>query len=378
MTYEIEPLQSGFIGQIPVRNIWLLLLYASRLYRDLPDHRRVELEEAPDHIPNLVAEILSNAVERRLRRDLSQGYQRRAANLNRVRGRIDLFHTKRRRLLQRGRVACIFDELTVDTARNRYVNAALKHIAGMVGELAEQPDLEQRCRTLAFRLERAGVRGHLDLQSVDTDVEPDGVGWVDSQELQMLAAAKLALNLSIPTERTGLDLLPIVNRSETRGWQLYEDAVAGFYDVALSRHGWKVKQGGHIEWPAIERTPGLSAILPKMITDIVLERRAPSISSAGQRIVIDTKFTSIVGRSRFGKHTLKSGNMYQLYAYLRSQERPGDHMSRHSTGVLLYPSLGVDYEESAIFQGHRVSFATVDLAANSQTIRSQLLRIVDR
>ena len=68
--------------------------------------------------------------------------------------------------------------------------------------------------------------------------------------------------------------------------------------------------------------------------------------------------------------------MYQLYAYLRSQERLDDPMSRHSTGVLLYPSLGVDYEESAIIQGHRVSFATIDLAANGKTIRSQLLRIV--
>ena len=117
--------------------------------------------------------------------------------------------------------------------------------------------------------------------------------------------------------------------------------------------------------------------MPEMITDIVLERREHSIPAAGQRIVIDTKFTSIVGRSQFGKQTLKSGNMYQLYAYLRSQEQPGDSISRHSTGVLLYPSLGVNYHESAIIQCHRVSFATVDLAADGQTIRSQLLRVVD-
>ena len=74
---------------------------------------------------------------------------------------------------------------------------------------------------------------------------------------------------------------------------------------------------------------------------------------------------------------LKTGHMYQLYAYLRSQELPDDPMSRHSAGVLLYPSLGVDYNEAAIIQGHRVSFATVDLAEDSQTIRSQLLRVVD-
>ena len=65
---------SGFIGQIPVRSIWLLLLYASELYRELPEARRVQLEDAPDDIPDLVAELLANAVERRLRRSLTFDY----------------------------------------------------------------------------------------------------------------------------------------------------------------------------------------------------------------------------------------------------------------------------------------------------------------
>ena len=81
MTTGTETPISGFIDDIPVRNIWLLLLYASQLYRELPAARRVELEDAPDRIPYLVAEILTNAVERRLRRNLSHGYQRRWADL---------------------------------------------------------------------------------------------------------------------------------------------------------------------------------------------------------------------------------------------------------------------------------------------------------
>ena len=93
---------AGCIDGVPVRNIWLLLLYASRLYRELPEWRRVAVEEAPDDIPNLVAEILTRAVERRLRRNLSRDYRRRPADLNRVRGRIDLLRTERRQLLQRG------------------------------------------------------------------------------------------------------------------------------------------------------------------------------------------------------------------------------------------------------------------------------------
>ena len=377
MAYRLEPPTSGFIGHIPVRNIWLLLLYASRLYRELPAARRVKMEDAPDDIPHLVAEVLTNAVERRLRRNLSYGYQRRWADLSRVRGRIDLFRTERRQLLQRGRVACVFDELTVDTPRNRYVKAALTHIAGVVSKFANDSDIERRCRDLVLRLERAGVVGHLDPRYAGKAAVLDNVGWVDAHERQMLAAASLALDLSIPTEQSGLSLLPIVNRSETEGWRLYENAVAGFYDVALSHRGWKVRQGNRIQWPAANPTPGLPSIMPEMVTDIVLERRDLGVPDAGQRIVIDTKFTSIVMQGQFGKHMLKSGHMYQLYAYLRSQEQLGEPITCYSRGVLLYPSLGTCYNESAVIQGHRVTFATVDLAADSQTIRSQLLRVVD-
>ena len=374
MTYKTEPQTSGSIGSIPVRNIWLLLLYASRLYRELPASRRVELEDAPDDIPKLVAEILTNAVDRRLRRNLSHGYQSRRADLSRVRGRIDLFRTERRQLLQRGRVACVFEELTVDTPRNRYVKAALTHIAGVVNDA----DLERRCRDLAFRMERSGVVGHLDPRYTGNAVLLDTVGWVDVHERRMLAAAGLALNLAIPTEQSGMALLPIVNRSETEGWRLYENAVAGFYDVALYDCGWKVKHGSRIRWPASNSTPGFHAIMPEMVTDIVLEHREHGAPAPSLRIVIDTKFTSIVARGQFGQQMLKIGHIYQLYAYLRSQEQPSEPITRDSEGVLLYPSLGVDYNESTTIQGHRVAFATVDLAADTQTIRSQLLRIVDR
>ena len=104
----------GYVGRIPVRNLWLLMLYASDLFRS---HGKggAGLEENPDDLPDLVAEILAHTVEERQRRRLSLGYRTREAALNRVRGRIDLLATERRRLLSRGLVACRFDELTIDT-----------------------------------------------------------------------------------------------------------------------------------------------------------------------------------------------------------------------------------------------------------------------
>ena len=365
MTLQTDTTVPGFIGRIPVRNIWLLLLYASQLYRELPESRRVALENAPDDIPELVAEILANAVERRLRRNLTAGYQRRQADLNRVRGRINLLRTERRQLLRRARVACVFDELTVDTPRNRYVRAALTHVAGVVKE----PHLQHRCRDLALRLEMAGVTGYLDSNQARKTAPLANAGWVDSHERQMLAAAQLALNLHIPTEESGISLLPLVNRHETEGWKLYEDAVAGFYQVVLSERGWRVRPQSQISWQLADPTPRLRALMPGMKRDVTLE-------GENRRIIIDTKFTSIISSGQHGSQSFRSQHIYQLYAYLRSQETD-DPVSQSSAGVLLYPSLGVGYDESATIQGHRIRFATVDLSAGTQTIRKQLLRIVE-
>ena len=213
------------------------------------------------------------------------------------------------------------------------------------------------------------MQTELDPKRLRRDATLDNLGWTDSEERQMLAAARLALDLRIPTEQAGSVLLPIADRRERRGWKLYEDAVAGFYKVVLTEHGWGVRAQSGITWPMENPTPGLSAMMPGMTRDIVLER-------GNQRIVIDTKFSEIVSVGQYGNTSLKSGNIYQLYAYLRSQENAADPPSQDSTGVLLYPSLGVDYDESATIQGHRIRFATVDLAAETETIRKQLLRTV--
>ena len=117
----------GYVGRIPVRNLWLLMFYASDLFRML-GRDNLAYEDNPDELPNLVAEILAHAVEKRQRRQLSLGYRRRNAVISRVRGRIDVLTTARRQLLSRGRVACRFDELTINTPRNRFVRAALEKI----------------------------------------------------------------------------------------------------------------------------------------------------------------------------------------------------------------------------------------------------------
>ena len=244
-----------------------------------------------------MAEILARAVERRLRRNLSFGYQPRQAILSRVRGRIDHIHTERRQLLHRGLVACRFEELTVDTPRNRYVRAALEKSAKMVRRV----DLSRRCRALATGLVQMGVSGeHLIRHAPSVNL----IGRMDTADRQMLAAAQLAFNLALPTETAGPRNLSSPSREPRWVWKLYEKSIAGFYDVTLTQRGWRVHPGQQLNWPKGAMTERIDDILPSMRADTVLDHRA-----SGRRIIIDTKFTSILKPGNYRTQTLASGHI---------------------------------------------------------------------
>ena len=362
---------AGVTGRIPVRNIWLLMLYASGLYREMPPACSVAVEDDPDELPNLIAELLTHAVKRRMRRNLSFDYRRRHADLDRVRGRINLLRTERRQLLQRGRVACSFDELTVDTPRNRYVKAALNLLARVVNK----DKLARRCRSAAASMERAGVTTDVTSSRRRPDMPLSHLGWIGADDRRMLAAARLAFDLALPTEDAGETYIVRPDR-EYRVWNLFERAVAGFYDVVLTPGGWSVAHGRPIYWPIDDRSPGIDDVFPSMQTDITLESPATDGAHGDRhRIVIDTKFTSIVKGGHYRDQTLDSGHIYQMYAYLRSQECEKYPASRNATGVLLHPSIGPGFDEYATIQEHKIRFVTVDLAADSKSIRSELLSI---
>jgi 5-methylcytosine-specific restriction enzyme subunit McrC len=304
---------------------------------------------------------LADAVEERHRKQLSLGYQARSADLSRVRGRIDLLRTERRQLLARGAVACRFVELSVDTPRNRFVRGALETVARLVS----QPELRHRCRRLAADMKALGVSGAMPSRS---ELGADRIGRHDAADRVMLAAAKLAMDLVLPTEVAGPRPLPMPDREEQWARRLFERAVGGFYRTVLQPQLWYVRTGRSLEWPIDWCTEGARDILPGMKTDIVLDELA-----TGRRIVIDTKFTEIVTAGWQREATLRSSYLYQIYAYLRSQIGCGDQLADSAEGLLLHPAIDVAVDEAIKLQGHLIRFATVDLAADTDGIRKKLI-----
>lgn len=355
---------------IPVRNLWLLYLYASEFYAHLSPTERVAVEENPSQLVELAAAILEREVRDRLRTGLAPGYVQRHETLTYVRDRVDLLRTMRGQLLERGRVACDFEELSVDTARNRYVCAALLAGAAWLedgGSHAPRREAARSCRAAGADMQRLGVTA---ARPNPHTPRRQAYGHFDADDRRMVAAAQMLLELATPEHAFGSTAIRDLAHDHRTLRQVFETAVRRFYEINLADAGWAVAKK-QVAWQV---EPGSSMVpwLPKMETDIVLIH-----ASTGRRIVVDTKFTTALSAKQgFRGGKLKSAHLYQMYTYIRSQD---DDMGPGmlTEGVLLYPATEEvpDLDVTAELHGHAFRVFTVDLADAPMQIRSQLLSL---
>jgi 5-methylcytosine-specific restriction enzyme subunit McrC len=181
----------------------------------------------------------------------------------------------------------------------------------------------------------------------------------------MLNICSLMLLGGMPTEKDGRHSLPRIDRERITLCQIFEKFVANFYKISL--RGWEVRPQRILDWNAQKS----STFMPSMKVDVLLTDAA-----TGRRIVLDTKFTagSLIS-GQWGSPIFDSGHVYQIYAYLRSQEHLSES-DRHASGILLYPTAGTNLNESVEVQAHTIYFKTLDLSSNWQDIERRLISIV--
>jgi 5-methylcytosine-specific restriction enzyme subunit McrC len=265
--------------------------------------------------------------------------------------------------LERRRVACRFEELSFDIPRNRLVRSALISMAGRIGDQG----VASKCRRLGDDLGKLGV---VALRPSKQQVAGDPIGSHHSEDRLMVSAATLALEMQLPGEISGDTRVSRLERDEAILRKIFEKSVAGFYRHELhGSAGWRVRAQPHQKWQLEPSSSGAVALLPGMVPDIILEQ------GLERRIVIDTKFSTILTKGLPVGEKFRSANIYQIYAYLRSQAGRGSHYDR-AEGILLYPSLDDDVDETFEIQGHRIRFVTVNLALKPPEVLGRLRFIV--
>lgn len=347
---------------IPIRNLWYMLLYAWNETPRSPYWRMVDVEESQS-LDALLASILAKIVHQRLRIGLGGSYIPEQRLLRGVRGRIHFTNSLKQRAFERGQTFCEFEHYSINAPKNQIIRSTLFHLA-QVGQLGPNhrhaEELRHTIRSLVRTLEGIDV-----IELTPDFIHRQQVERHDHDYRVMLAICDLILQRRLPTEDAGQSYVSQLERERLVLHNLYERFVANFYRYHL-RH-WLVRPQPTLTWH--EKSP--NPYLPSMRPDLILEEGA-----SGRIVILDTKFTAnSLKENRWGKEMFDSSHLYQIFAYLRTQEHLSDQ-HQQARGILLYPAINDELSEKVELQSHQIRIECVDLSAPWQNIESRLLDVI--
>ncbi|MBL8090806.1 MAG: hypothetical protein JNJ43_10785 [Anaerolineales bacterium] len=330
---------------IPIRNLWHMLLYA---WNESPDIKLSALGDVEDAatFDALLKLMLAKLIRQRLRIGLGRDYTNESGLIKSIRGRINFTQSLKRNSFEQGQAYCEYQTYHVNVPKNQIIRSTL-HYVGL-------HDLVKALDGINF-----------------IELKPDAIRRVqleckDKDYRVMLGICELIARREMPTDFAGDYLQPVIERDALTLHSIYERFVANFYRFHLK--GWLVTAQKHLTW----HEAFSNDLLPIMRPDLMLEEK-----SSGKILIIDTKFTanSLV-ENRWGKQDFDSSHLYQLYAYLKTQE----HLSekhRQANGILLYPTVhGKNLSEVVQLQEMSLRVESVDLSAEWQEIEKRLIEVV--
>jgi 5-methylcytosine-specific restriction enzyme subunit McrC len=347
--------------QIKIRNVWYLLLYAWEMAA-WRDRWKTASERAPSLL-GLLSQMLVETTRELLRNQLGRAYRENRETITGLRGRIDFSTSLKLMTFEQAKAHCAFGEMSVDTLKNRIVRSTLHRLASDL-RLA-YPKHEQEEARLRHEL-RSVVRamdGVALTQITLADFGKLQLTRNDRGYLLPLNICALVQRLEMPTEGSGDRMLRALVKDEITFHDLFERFVRNFYRLHASSKYQVMRET--LRWPDQLR----SSLVPVMKTDVSLVGKMPPY----RRLVIDTKYsvTTLSDTMKF-----KSANLYQVYAYLRTQEHRSE-AHRHSEGLLLYPTTSHHVDEAMFLQGHLIRVATVNLADHWESIDERLRKLIE-
>ena len=321
-----------------------------------------EVEDAPT-LDALLASILAKLMRQRMRIGLGRSYVDQHRSVQGIRGRINFPESLRQRTFERGEAYCEFQEYSANAPKNQIVRSTLAHLI-QIGNFGPDDHKAEELRHSLRQLTRL-------LDGIDLiELKPDFI-WRqqldhnDNDYRLMLAICELILRRQMPMETTGGHALPAIDREALVLYDVYERFVANFYRIHLK--GYTIRAQSRLSWHAKYDNP----YLPSMRPDLIIQE-----NRSGEITVLDTKFTakSLI-ENEWGKQIFDSSHLYQLHAYLSSQEHiSGEHQK--ASGILLYPAVNYKLSERIELQDHLIRIECIDFAALWQDVECQLLGLI--
>ena len=339
-----------------IRNIYYMLAYAFQVLRQ-KNYDDVAAEDF-DNIQDLFAAILAKGVSQQIKQGLHREYITKNEDLSVMRGKLDIYGTIKNQIQRKKILSCEYDELSV----NNIFNQILK-------------------TTITILLRDSGVKKlhKADLKKVilffnDVDViDPPSIRWNSLMYQRSNKNYEMLMNvcyfvLDGMLQTTDKGKYKIASFSDAHMHKLYEKFVLEYF----KRHHSYLSEvrAAQVKWNLAEGAEeNIIRFLPIMQTDVFLRYKAPVL-------IIDTKYYSHTMQMQYNKATLYSGNMYQIFTYVKNQDAMN---TGNVSGMLLYAKTeeSITPDCSFVIGGNKISVKTLDLNKEFNLIAAQLDQIAE-
>ena len=334
---------------IPIQNVYYMLSYAFQVLNE-QGYKNIATEQF-HNTAELMAAILEKGIALQLKRGLGKEYIPQMEALSSLRGKIDIAESIKTQSMMRKQLICTYDEFSVNSIMNRIIKSTVELL--LCSNISKQ-----RKKSLRKLMVYFGEVDFIDLHTVNWNVQYNR----NNQTYRMLISiCYLVVKGLLQTQSDGrkklMDFL-----DEQRMCRFYEKFILEYYRKEFKNQ--IVANASQIPWQLDNEE---NAMLPVMQSDIMLQR--------GDRVlIIDAKYYEHSTQVQFDKHTLHSGNLYQIFTYVKNKEYELKDKDHKVSGMLLYAKTDEEIYPNNVYQmsGNQITVSTLDLNKPFAEIVEQL------
>ena len=334
---------------IPIQNIYYMLSYAFQVLNE-QGYKNIATEQF-HNTAELMAAILEKGIAIQLKRGLGKEYIPQTEALSSLRGKIDIAESIKTQSMLRKQLICTYDEFSVNSTMNRIIKSTV--------ELLLRSNISnQRKKKLRKLMVYFNEVDFVDLHTINWNIQ---YNRNNQTYCMLISICYLVVKGLLQTQSDGSTKL-MEFLDEQRTCRLYEKFILEYYRKEFENQ--LTANASQISWQLDNEE---NSMLPVMQSDIMLQR--------GERIlIIDAKYYEHSTQVQFDKHTLHSGNLYQIFTYVKNKEYELREKDHTVSGMLLYAKTDEGIYPNNVYQmsGNQITVRTLDLNLPFDEIAGQL------
>lgn len=342
---------------IYIKNIYYMLSYAFQVLKH-SNYESVAAEEF-DMVQDLFAAILAKGVAQQLKQGLYREYVTQHETLSIMRGKLDMPETIRNRIQRKQKLACEYDELSENNLFNQILKTTMHYLVKDNGVSNERKIALNKL--LVF----------FDGVSI---LDPSTIEWSRLHYQRNNKNYEMLLNICYfvmdgMLQTTDKGDYKMATFSDEHMARLYEKFILEYY---RHHHTYLSEaRAAQVKWDLVgENDDAMIRFLPVMQTDIFLRLNE-------KILILDAKYYGKILQSQYDKYTLHSGNVYQIFTYVKNQDKAN---TGNVAGMLIYAKTQEDITPDCLFNmgGNQIGAKTLDLNRDFKLIAAQLDSIAEQ